>query len=411
MSQLIAEAALANAANPTPAPWRIITKMTYFAGLIGTFGVGMLYLIVVRPVLHRPSVDPRHRDVLERRAGLLLALIGTWFLVALYFQIAGKASRAEDSEIPYGEALVPSTIWEYVRAPANPGEWVAGGTLTLVQYLMWAVSAVVLILLWSPRVRSRTAEVVGAALVLAFVAHQVTLLPTNFGEATFHGVLDISMNHLHVFAIATWVGGITGLVVLAAAGRRLGPAAGATWAQLWTRFSTLALAAVGCVLISGLFLTWMTVGSPADLFTTSFGRFLLVKVSLVAVMICIGGLNEFVMFPRIAKARAAGEEGSVFRLALRTVPALVAVEVALAVCVLFVLTFLTGSAREEAGDPDPTLSGGIIALGALLVVMLAVSFVTTAKLSERLSRSPLTGKEEGRPLPAHSPGDDRASQR
>jgi putative copper export protein len=175
--------------------------------------------------------------------------------------------------------------------------------------------------------------------------------------------------------------------VLATARRQLTSRAGDTWAQLWTRFSTVALCAVGCVLISGLYLAWTFVGSPGELFTTSFGRFLLVKVSLVACMIAVGGLNEFLLMPRIAKARAAGEDGSVFRLALRVFPGLVAAEVVLAVGVLFVLSFLTGSARVEAGDPDPTLSGGIVGIGALLAVLLAVSFVTTAKVSERLSRS------------------------
>jgi putative copper export protein len=386
MSQQIAHAVLANAANPTPELWRIITKMTYFAGLIGTIGVCMLYLIVLRPVLRRPSVAPADRTVLERRAGIFLAVIGTWFLVALYFQIAGKASRVKGKELPYSVGLRPSSIWHYVRVPANPGEWVASGTLTLVQYLMWALSAVVLMLLWSRRIRARTTGVVWAGLVLVFAAYQVTLLPTEFRKETSFDVVDSLLDHLHVFAISTWVGGITGLVVLAAARSRLTPGAGTTWAQLWTRFSTLALFAVGCVLITGLFLAWTYIGSPGELLSTSFGRFLLVKVSLVATMILVGGVNEFVMMPRIARARARGEEGSVFRLALRSFPALVGAEVALAVGVLFVLAFLTGSSRDEAGDPDPTLSGGILAIGVLLVVMLAVSFVATAKLSERLSR-------------------------
>ncbi|WIV62283.1 CopD family protein [Amycolatopsis nalaikhensis] len=155
---------------------------------------------------------------------------------------------------------------------------------------------------------------------------------------------------------------------------------------MWTRFSTVALCAVGCLLISGLYLAWSLVGSPGELLTTSFGRFLLVKVCLVATMIGIGALNEFVLMPRIGRARAAGAEGSVFRLALRVFPGFVTAEVVLAVGVLFVLSFLTGSARVEAGDPDPTLSGGIVGIGVLLAVLLAISFVTTAKLSERLSR-------------------------
>ncbi|GHJ39330.1 copper resistance D family protein [Streptomyces sp. TS71-3] len=385
---------LANAYNPTPAPWRIITKMAYFAGLIAVIGGCMAHLIVLRPVLRRSSVDPRDTAALHRRTSLYLAMVGTWFLVALYFQLAGKAARVKGGEIPYGRALEPGSVWHFVRVPAEAGEWVSSGTLALVQYLMWGLSAVLLMLLWAPRVRARLTTVVWAGLVTAFLAYQVTLLPTDPAGQTAYDVVDSLLDHLHVFAISTWVGGITVLVVLAAGRRRLTPAAGGTWAQLWTRFSTLALTAVGCVLVSGLFLAWTFVGSPGELLSTSFGRFLLIKVSLVAAMIAVGAVNEFVLMPRIARARGAGEEGSVFRLALKVFPSLVAVEVALAVGVLFVLSFLSGSARDEAHDPDPALSGGIFAIGAVLVVLLAVSFVATSKVSDRLSRTPHAPQQE-----------------
>ena len=385
----LAAAVPAAEANPLPALWRIVTKMAYFAGLITTLGGAASWLLVLRPVLRRPSVDPADRAVLSRWAGLLLAVAGTWYLVALFFQLAGKSARVKGTEIPYGQALSPAAIWRYVSVPAKKGEWISVGAQTLTQYLLWAASAIVLMLLWSPRLRSRLTAIALSSLVLSFVAYQVTLLPTDFAKETGDNLVDGLLDHTHVMAVSTWVGGITGLVALSlSARRRLTSQAGVAWAQLWTRFGTVALCAVGCLLISGLYLAWTYVGSPSELFTTAFGRFLLVKVTLVACMILVGGLNEFVLMPRMARARAAGDTSSVFRLALRVFPGLVAGEVVLAVGVLFVLSFLTGSARVEAGDPDPTLSGGIVATGALLAVLLAVSFVTTAKVSSRLSRVP-----------------------
>lgn len=396
LSHLLAQVVPAAEANPTPALWRIVTKMAYFIGLIGSIGVTMLHLLVLRPVLKRPSVDPADRAVLHRRTGLLLAVIGTWYLVALYFQLAGKAARVKGVEIPYSQALHPSAIWRYVSVPAKRGEWLSTGAQTLTQYVLWGLGAVVLMLLWSPRLRARLSTIALSGLVLTFVAYQVTLLPTDFSKETGDNLVDGLLDHLHVFAVSTWVGGIAGLVVLAASRRRLTRAAGDAWAQVWTRFSTVALTAVGCLLISGLYLAWTYVGHPGELFTTSFGRFLLVKVSLVATMVVVGGLNEFLLMPRIARARAAGQQGSVFRLALRVFPGFVTFEVVLAVGVLFVLSFLTGSARVEAGEPDPTLSGGIVGIGVLLAVLVAISFVTTAKVSARLSRP-------AAPAPAESP--------
>ncbi len=386
LTSVLAAAVPAAEANPLPALWRIVTKMAYFAGLITTLGGSALWLLVLRPVLRRPSVDAADRSALTRRAGLLLAIAGTWYLVALYFQLAGKAARVKGTEIPYDQALSPAAIWRYVSVPAKRGEWISTGVQTLTQYLLWAVAAIVLMLLWSPRLRSRLTAFALSSLVLSFVAYQVTLLPTDFRKETGANLVDGLLDHTHVMAVSTWVGGITGLVALSlSVRRRLTSKAGVVWAQVWTRFGTVALCAVGCLLISGLYLAWTYVGSPSELFTTAFGRFLLVKVTMVACMIAVGGLNEFVLMPRMARARAAGDPSSVFRLALRVFPGLVLVEVVLAVGVLFVLSFLTGSARVEAGDPDPTLSGSIVATGALLAVLLAVSFVATAKVSSWLS--------------------------
>ena len=52
--------------NPTPVPWRVLTMVAYFVGLLTTFGGTLLYVLVVAPVLARPSVDPADRDVLRR---------------------------------------------------------------------------------------------------------------------------------------------------------------------------------------------------------------------------------------------------------------------------------------------------------------------------------------------------------
>ncbi|WP_432846584.1 copper resistance D family protein [Amycolatopsis sp. CA-161197] len=388
MSLLLTQAVSAAEANPTPEVWRVITKMAYFAGLIGSIGGCMLYLIVLRPVLRRPSVDPADRAVLQRRAGVYYALVGTWFLVALYFQIAGKGARVKGKEIPFGDALSPAAIWRFISVPGKKGDWISSGAEALIQYALWGLAAIVLMLAFSPRLREKLGVLTLTSLIINFVAYQVTLLPTNFSKATGDTVANSLLDHLHVFSISTWVGGIAGLVILAFSRRRLSLGAGDVFAQIWTRFSTLAMVAVGCILITGLWLAYSLVGSPSELFTTSFGRFLVIKVSLVFTMICIGAANEFVMMPRIARARAAGAEGSVFRLALRTFPVLVTIEVLLAVGVLFVLSFLTGSARVEAGDPeDPTLSGTVIGIGVVLAILIAISFVTTAKVSDRLSRS------------------------
>jgi copper transport protein len=303
------------------------------------------------------------------------------------FQLAGKGARVRGQEIPYSEAVVPGKVLDYVSGPAQPGEWMSVGAQAAIQYAGWGLSAVLLALLWSPRLHRHTARVAGAAYVVAFLAYAVTWVPTDPSAETFDSVLGSVIDHVHVLAVSTWVGGIATLAILATAHRHLTPGAGVVWAQIWSRFSTVALTAVGCMVVSGSWLAWKYVGGIGDLFTTEFGRLLLLKISLVATMVAIGGVNEFLLMPRIAKARAAGAEGSVFRLAVRVFPRLVAVESLLGLGVLFVLTFLTGSARAESGSEEPVVDSGVIMVGIVLIAALATSLVTTAKVSEKLGRS------------------------
>jgi putative copper export protein len=386
-------------ANPIPAPWRVITKITYFAGLITTFGGAMLYLIVLRPVLRRPAVPAADRELLLRRFSIAAAIAGTWYLVALYFQIAGKAARVAGTSIPYGQALSPAAIGNYVNVPAKKSDWISSGQLTLAQYVLWGLASVLLMLLFAPRLRRRPTGLVVASLVVSFTGYQVTVLPTNFAKWPVATAVDSLLDHTHVMAASTWVGGIATLVALVFLTRK-GVRGAATWPLLWARFSTLALVAVGCLLVSGLYLAYTYIGSPSELFTTAFGHVLLIKLCLVASMIALGGANEFVLMPRIARARAAGDDAGALRLAVRRFPLLVAAEVVLAVGVLCALSFLTGSARVQEGQPDPTLSANVIGLGALFAAVVAISFVTTAKVSHRLARTDTAATSTGSASPA-----------
>ena len=389
MVSVLAQAVPAALANPTPPVWRVLSKAGYFIGLMGVIGGCLLHLLVLRPVLSRQSVDASDRAVLERRLALFLAGAGIYFVVALYFQFAGLIARGKGSvntHISYGDALSPTVMWGYVTKPGTPSQWISAGAMSGVQYGLWVIAAIVLMLLWVPRIRAQLTSIVWTALAITLVSHQLSLLPRD--SFSVEALVDVVANHVHVIAICTWIGGIAGLVALALARRALTARAGAMWAQLWSRFSTVALVAVGCVVISGLYMAWTLIGSPAELFTTKFGNVLLIKVALVAVIVLIGASHEFILLPRMARARAAGDRGSLFALALRVAPGMAAAELVFAAAALLAMTFLNGSARAQAGDADPTLSGNVIGLGVLLIAVLGGTFAITGKLSERLAAPP-----------------------
>ena len=47
MTHELVRALFAASANPTPTPWRIVTKMAFFIGLIGAFGGSLLHGLVL----------------------------------------------------------------------------------------------------------------------------------------------------------------------------------------------------------------------------------------------------------------------------------------------------------------------------------------------------------------------------
>ncbi|MEU5941072.1 CopD family protein [Micromonospora sp. NPDC047548] len=101
----------------------------------------------------------------------------------------------------------------------------------------------------------------------------------------------------HTIAAAVWVGGVLLLAVLLLGRARLGVPTGA--AEMAVRFSIPAAAAVTLTGVAGIALTLLILERPAHLVTTDWGRMLLVKVALVAVVSLVGLYNTRHVVPRL----------------------------------------------------------------------------------------------------------------
>jgi putative copper resistance protein D len=117
------------------------------------------------------------------------------------------------------------------------------------------------------------------------------------------GDLHLAADVLHLAAASAWVGGLIGLLVMFAVGRRH---PSPEWAPLQLdairRFSTIGLASVGALIGSGIVNAWMLVGSFRALLVTDYGQLLLLKLAVFAAMVAFATINRFSPTPQLALA-------------------------------------------------------------------------------------------------------------
>ncbi|WP_030543735.1 copper resistance protein CopC [Streptomyces albus] len=116
----------------------------------------------------------------------------------------------------------------------------------------------------------------GGAVVAAALA--VTWAAAEHASTGLQPWLAVPMDVLHLLAVALWLGGLAALLVTL----HHGPAAERPVVR---RFSRTALGSVLLLAATGLYQSWRQVGSWDALTTTSFGRLLLAKAGLVALML------------------------------------------------------------------------------------------------------------------------------
>jgi copper transport protein len=138
---------------------------------------------------------------------------------------------------------------------------------------------------------------------------------------------------VHVTAAAVWIGGLVGLATVliirtraaatpadtdAVVAAPVGPVTVGTTlmvaerpiarpsvdrlrgtAAIVTRFSTVALVSMVALAVAGIALAWVELGSLAALFDTTYGRLILAKLAVVAVIVVLAAYNRLRLVPQI----------------------------------------------------------------------------------------------------------------
>ena len=206
-----------------------------------------------------------------------------------------------------------------------------------------AVSAAVVVGLWGPERHSHAALRL-AALVGLFVPLTFSLL-SHAAAQPDGATAAIVADALHLVAAAIWGGGVVLLAAVLLPALR--PFSTGAWRDVLRvaipRFSVLAVAAWGILLLSGLYAAWLQVGSLPGLTETPYGRTLLVKGALLLVILALAAWH-FWQGQELARAR------------FPRLFATLALEALLVVAVLLVVGRLIGQppAREVLAARTPT---------------------------------------------------------
>ena len=145
-----------------------------------------------------------------------------------------------------------------------------------------------------------------ALLLIASLATMLLVSVTSHaGEDGLWSVINL-VNWLHLVSISLWGGAVVtyALIVMSELRKQADPEQMAVTAE---RLSTLATAALVVVMLSGIFNSWQQMNTFSQLWSTDYGRVLVIKLVLVAIMMCIGALNRFHWVPKLAAScREAG---------------------------------------------------------------------------------------------------------
>jgi copper resistance protein D len=231
--------------------------------------------------LHEVERRLLHLAIWSLVAALLSALLWFWLEVA---SMSGLSLK---------NGLSPAA-WQTVLFETQFGR---------VWQLRLGLIVAVFALVASALAQIQAARVLLVVLWLASIVFLVSLAWISHAAAATAHTFGMLGDMLHLCAAGLWMGGLLPLAMFLAS-ERASLSLGETGARVVCRFSTLSLCCVSVLVVSGISNSWVLVGSIHALFTTPYGRLLLVKLALFAILVAFGARNRFLVKAKLTKAAA-----------------------------------------------------------------------------------------------------------
>jgi copper transport protein len=248
------------------ARWALFLSLALMIGVVG-----------IRLLVLPREIDPR----VERRV-YLLGVLGAF--LALNAGIAGFVIRSANALQVGGVDLLYADLSPFAESTRF-------GTAFLVTTFGFGICLTILLLAWAlalPVLRW-PAFVLGLALVWGYPlsGHQAT-------EPNSTPLTEIA-DWVHLVTAMLWVGGVLTLALV------VWPLAPDLRRAAFLRFSRVAVFLIGLLLVAGTVVAVARLPQLHELWSTSYGRTLLVKLGLVCVALAWGGFHHTFVRPRLER--------------------------------------------------------------------------------------------------------------
>jgi copper transport protein len=360
VSELLAQRG--NVGNVTEFAFAVARGVQYVAIAAAIGGIFFLLAVWIPGLASVAGGDRRWQLASEQFVSRLRTLL----LIAI---VAGVVSGATGIVLQ-GATAAGVSFWSALDADIVQDvlgtRW---GSIWGIRVLAWLAFGAVLVAAFGPARRPvlRPAQVgaTGLALarplgpvtfgVLALLLGFLALSPALAGHAGLQsprGVM-VPANVIHVIAVSAWSAGVAILVLaLKRATQELEPPDRARLlAANVTRFSTVALIAFACLVVTGLVQSWFEVRTIDNALHTEFGRLALIKFGIVmGPLLLLGAYNRRLNVPHLREIAATGgspgRSGQLLRRSLRA-------EIALLLVVFGVTALLVSKAPSTTKATGP----------------------------------------------------------
>ena len=277
-------------------------RSAYFLAAIVLFGELVFRCCVERVAWHRLPAWPAAAwlALRPRFALLATALAAAWVCGTLWF--------LAEVQIMSGMPLEAISLRTFLSALFDT----EFGRVALVRLGLMLALAIALARLREQR-RTAAMTLAAGACALGILASIAWTGHANNGQG-LDRLIYMGSDVMHLLAAGAWLGALPALTLILFRARRDGSACALAFAALAAkRFSSLGIAAVSTLVLSGIANSWHTLGSVPALLGTNYGRLLSLKLLLFCAMLALAAMNRLRHTPRLHPCVNSARETSRYK--------------------------------------------------------------------------------------------------